>query len=54
VPGVWVAGNVTNLMAQVIGAAAAGAQAGAMINADLVEEDAERAVSADAARAGSR
>jgi thioredoxin reductase len=40
VPGVWVAGNVTDLMAQVGSAAAAGASAGAQINADLVTEDA--------------
>ena len=39
VPGVWVAGNVTNLAAQVGAAAAAGALAGAHINADLVAED---------------
>jgi thioredoxin reductase len=36
VPGVWVAGNVTEPSAQVGSAAAAGAMAGAMINADLV------------------
>ena len=42
--GVWVAGNVSNVMAQVIGAAAAGMMAGAAINADLVAEDARRAV----------
>lgn len=46
VPGVWVAGNVTDLAAQVGGAAAAGAMAGAAINADLVAEDAERAAAA--------
>jgi thioredoxin reductase/SAM-dependent methyltransferase len=39
VPGVWVAGNVTDLMAQVVSAAAAGVEAGAAINADLVAED---------------
>jgi thioredoxin reductase len=39
VPGVWVAGNVTNLAAQVGAAAAAGAMAGAHVNADLVAED---------------
>ena len=43
VPGVWVAGNVTDLGAQVGGAAAAGALAGAAINMDLVAEDAARA-----------
>ncbi|WP_308042292.1 FAD-dependent oxidoreductase [Streptomyces sp. 8L] len=39
VPGVWVAGNVTSLTEQVIGAAAAGVRAGAAINADLVAAD---------------
>ncbi len=43
VPGVWVAGNVADLGAQVGGAAAAGALAGAAINMDLVAEDAARA-----------
>ncbi len=46
VPGVWAAGNVTDLAAQVGGAAAAGAFAGAQINADLVAEDARTAVAA--------
>ena len=46
VPGVWVAGNVTDLMAQVITAAAAGLQAGGAINADLVAEDVRLAVAA--------
>jgi thioredoxin reductase len=45
VPGVWVAGNVTDLAAQVVTAAAQGATAGAAINADLVAEEARRAVS---------
>jgi thioredoxin reductase len=44
VPGIWVAGNVTDLMAQVVGAAEAGVRAGAAINADLITEDTERAV----------
>nr|WP_306367545.1 NAD(P)/FAD-dependent oxidoreductase [Nocardiopsis sp. CC223A] len=44
VPGVWAAGNVTDLMAQVGAAAAAGTMAGAQINADLVMEEADRAV----------
>ncbi|WP_375490096.1 NAD(P)/FAD-dependent oxidoreductase [uncultured Jatrophihabitans sp.] len=48
VPGVYAAGNVSNLMAQVISAASEGSAAGAMINADLVTEDFDRAV----ARAG--
>ncbi|NEE00047.1 NAD(P)/FAD-dependent oxidoreductase [Phytoactinopolyspora halotolerans] len=46
IPGVWVAGNVTEPMAQVGGAAAAGANAGAQINADLVAEEARQAVAA--------
>jgi thioredoxin reductase len=46
VPGVWVAGNVTDLMAQVITAAAAGLQAGAAINADLLFADVRLAVEA--------
>jgi len=46
VPGVWVAGNVTDLTAHVGGAAAAGAFAGAQINADLVAEETRQAVSA--------
>ncbi|MFF3173786.1 NAD(P)/FAD-dependent oxidoreductase [Streptomyces sp. NPDC057900] len=46
VPGVWVAGNVTNLMEQVIGAAAAGLKAASAINADLVGADTRRAVEA--------
>ncbi|HEY6744728.1 MAG TPA: NAD(P)/FAD-dependent oxidoreductase [Mycobacteriales bacterium] len=44
VPGVYAAGNVTDLRGQVIGSAAAGLLAGAAINADLVEEDTRRAV----------
>jgi thioredoxin reductase/protein-L-isoaspartate O-methyltransferase len=44
VPGVWVAGNVADPGAQVIGAAAAGLMAGAGINADLVAEDTRAAV----------
>jgi thioredoxin reductase len=39
VPGVWVAGNVADVGAQVVGAAAAGTMAGAAINLDLVESD---------------
>lgn len=52
VPGLWVAGNVANLQAQVISSAAAGLAAGAAINADLIAEDAARAVR-DRAPAGS-
>jgi thioredoxin reductase (NADPH) len=46
VPGVWVAGNVSDMSAQVVVSAAAGMRAGAMINADLVAEDARAAVEA--------
>ena len=46
VPGVWVAGNVTDLAAQVGAAAAAGAMAGAQINWDLVAEETDLAVAA--------
>ncbi|WP_280273210.1 NAD(P)/FAD-dependent oxidoreductase [Nocardia wallacei] len=49
VPGVWVAGNVADLSAQVGGAAAAGAVAGGQINADLVTEEIQRAVEASRA-----
>jgi thioredoxin reductase len=50
VPGVWVAGNVTDLTAQVMSAAAGGVFAAAAINADLVAEDTRRAVSAHRAQ----
>ncbi|GAA3217374.1 FAD-dependent oxidoreductase [Actinocorallia longicatena] len=46
VPGVWAAGNVADLRAQVVTAAAQGLTAGAAINADLVAEDARHAVAA--------
>ena len=46
VPGVWVAGNVADLRAQVIASAAAGLNTAAMINADLIAEDVRRAVAA--------
>jgi thioredoxin reductase/SAM-dependent methyltransferase len=46
VPGVWVAGNVTDLRAQVDTAAAGGVSAAAAINADLIDEDTRRAVAA--------
>ena len=45
-PGVWVAGNLAAIQAQVITSAAAGLTAGAAINADLAVEEAERAVDA--------
>jgi SAM-dependent methyltransferase len=44
VPGVWVAGNVADLRAQVINSAAAGLAAGAAINADLIAEETRLAV----------
>lgn len=44
VRGVYAGGNASNLMAQVITAAAEGAMAGARINADLIEEETRWAV----------
>jgi thioredoxin reductase len=44
VPGVWAAGNVTDITAQVISAAAAGVTAAARINFDLVTHEVSRAV----------
>ncbi|GAA5230173.1 NAD(P)/FAD-dependent oxidoreductase [Arthrobacter cryoconiti] len=44
VPGVYTAGNVSNLMAQVITAAAEGVMAAARINSDLIEEETQWAV----------
>lgn len=52
VPGVWVAGNVTDPAGQVGAAAAAGALAAAAINGDLVAEETRRAV--EAARSTTR
>ncbi|MEO7262077.1 MAG: NAD(P)/FAD-dependent oxidoreductase [Jatrophihabitantaceae bacterium] len=52
--GVWAAGNVVDPRAQVITSAGAGSAAAIAMNADLVEEDVERAVeehAADAERA---
>lgn len=43
VPGVWVAGNATDIGAQVSGAAAAGALAAQHINTDLIFKDLDRA-----------
>jgi thioredoxin reductase len=45
VPGVYAAGNVTDLSAQVMGAAAAGTMAGARANADLVMSDTRERIS---------
>ena len=50
IPGIWAAGNVTDLMAQVGASAAAGAQAGAHINAELITADAEAAATVRPAR----
>jgi thioredoxin reductase len=44
VPGVWAAGNVTDLTGQVMASAAAGVMAGAAINADLMMEETTLAV----------
>lgn len=44
IDGVWVAGNVTDLMAQVVVAAAAGMSVGAQVNAHLIEEEVRDAV----------
>ncbi|MBA2553635.1 MAG: FAD-dependent oxidoreductase [Geodermatophilaceae bacterium] len=52
VPGVWVAGNVTDLRATVITAASAGLTVAAALNADLIAEDIRYAVAAHR-RAGS-
>jgi hypothetical protein len=46
VPGVWVAGNATDLFAQVGASAAAWALAGAHMNAHLVAADADLAAAA--------
>ncbi|GHG50651.1 oxidoreductase [Flavimobilis marinus] len=44
VPGIWVAGNVAQVEAQVVTSAAMGLRAAVAINADLVREDTDRAV----------
>ncbi|AOS63616.1 thioredoxin reductase [Actinoalloteichus hymeniacidonis] len=44
VPGVWAVGDAVDLKARVISSAAAGANAAAAVNLDLVEEDTARAV----------
>lgn len=44
IDGVWAAGNSVDLAAMVGASAAAGVQCGAMINADLIEEDTRRAI----------
>lgn len=50
VPGVWAAGNVVDPRAQVITSAGAGSAAAIAINADLVQDDIERAVQEHTAR----
>lgn len=50
VPGVWVAGNATDLTAQVSGAAADAARAAAQIHGDLLLEELDLALAAHAAR----
>ncbi|WHU46062.1 NAD(P)/FAD-dependent oxidoreductase [Gordonia sp. L191] len=49
IDGVWAAGNSVDLAAMVGASAAAGVQCGAMINADLIEEDTRRAIESRAA-----
>jgi thioredoxin reductase len=44
VPGVWVAGNITDLTGQVMASAAAGNMAGAVINADLMMAETKAAL----------
>jgi thioredoxin reductase len=51
--GVWAAGNVVDPRAQVITAAGAGSAAAISINADLVQEDVERATADGAANGAS-
>jgi thioredoxin reductase len=46
VPGVWLAGNVADVRAQVISSAAAGLTAAAALNADLIAEETRDAVAA--------
>ncbi|MDJ0396715.1 NAD(P)/FAD-dependent oxidoreductase [Rhodococcus sp. G-MC3] len=48
VPGVWAAGNASDISAQVSGAAAEGARAAQHINANLVMDELTRAVAANA------
>jgi thioredoxin reductase len=44
VPGVWVAGNLTDIQAQVITAAAQGLWVAAAVNADLIADETQQAV----------
>jgi thioredoxin reductase len=50
VPGVWAAGNLVDFTAQVVASAAGGVTAGAVINADLIYQDADRAIRAEEGR----
>jgi thioredoxin reductase len=52
VSGVWLAGNVADLRAQVVSAAAAGLTVAAALNADLIAEDTRAAVTAARALVG--
>ncbi|MFJ4228858.1 NAD(P)/FAD-dependent oxidoreductase [Paenarthrobacter nicotinovorans] len=54
VPGVWAAGNVADLMGQVMASAASGVMAGAAINAHLVAEETRFAVEAARKNSGRR
>ena len=53
-PGVWVAGNVGDISAQVMASAVQGLDAGAAINVDLLLEDIQHAVTAARASAPDR
>ncbi|WP_411733281.1 NAD(P)/FAD-dependent oxidoreductase [Paeniglutamicibacter sp.] len=46
IPGLWAAGNIRDPMAQVVMAAADGLRVGAMVNADLIQEETDAAVAA--------
>jgi thioredoxin reductase len=48
IPGVWAAGNASDLRAMIVAATGAGVMTAAGINADLVAEDADAAVRARA------
>jgi thioredoxin reductase len=51
VPGVWVAGNVASMSAQVMVSAGQGLMAGAQINFDLIQEDVRRAMASSSGSA---
>ncbi len=50
VPGVWAAGNVTDLVAAVSGAVDGGVRSAAQLNADLIGEDVRRATAPEPVR----